>query len=101
MSPEEASVRAVQAGADILICARVELRGACPPTYLERLRKGLLDAIHAGRLPISRVRESYMRVMDSKARLTSRSSEAPDISVVGSKGHLDITARVTDAARSK
>jgi beta-N-acetylhexosaminidase len=67
-SPEEAAVQAALAGADILVCARLDLPVACRPDMLFQLRAGLLQAVANGRLPLARVDESVRRIAALKAR---------------------------------
>lgn len=72
MAPEEAAVRAVNAGADILLCVRMEQEGSCSHAMLERLRNGLLAAVKDGRISRERLDESYDRVLRLKnSRLTT------------------------------
>ena len=52
MSLEDASVRAINAGADVLLCVRMtNQEGSCPPEYIGRIRDALLAARHRPCLP--------------------------------------------------
>lgn len=59
LTPGEAAVRAVLAGADVLLM----------PPYPDAALEGLEDAVKSGRLPVSRVDESVRRILDAKARV--------------------------------
>jgi beta-N-acetylhexosaminidase len=97
--PDEAAVQAVRAGADIVVCARLTVPGACPPEALARIRDGLLAAVREGRLPLARVDAAVGRILALKARY--RVGEAPngDLAQVGSAAHRGVVAAILDAAR--
>jgi beta-N-acetylhexosaminidase len=100
-SPEEAAVQAVLAGADIVICARLDLQGvegACRPEWLERLRNGLLEAARDGRLPMARIDESVARVLALKQRYGAAPASGEGIGRVQGAEHLRIVADVLEAA---
>ena len=100
-SPEEAAVQAVLAGADVVVCARLDLQGvegACRPEWLERLRNGLLDAARDGRLPVSRIDESVARIMALKERYGAGPASGEGLSRVQGAGHLRIIADVLEEA---
>lgn len=100
-SPEEAAVQAILAGADVVVCARLDLQGvegACRPEWLERLRNGLLDAARDGRLPLSRIDESVARVRALKQRYGAAPASGDGLGRVQGAEHLRIVADVLDAA---
>jgi beta-N-acetylhexosaminidase len=100
-SPEEAAVQAVLAGADIVVCARLDLQGvegACRPEWLERLRNGLLDAARDGRLPVSRIDESVARILALKERYGAGPASGEELSRVQGAEHLRIVADVLEEA---
>lgn len=97
--PEEAAVQAVLAGADIVVCARLAVPGACPPEALERIREGLLAAVREGRLPMARVDAAVGRVLAMKTR--SRVGQPPPadgLERVGSAEHQRVVAALLAAA---
>ncbi|MGD9895283.1 MAG: beta-N-acetylhexosaminidase [Dehalococcoidia bacterium] len=100
-SPEEAAVQAVLAGADIVVCARLDLQGvegACRPEWLERLRNGLLEAARDGRLPLTRIDESVARIQSLKQRYSATPASGEGLSRVQGADHLRIVADVLEAA---
>jgi beta-N-acetylhexosaminidase len=65
MPPEEAAVRAVAAGTDmLLVCSSLEVA--------RRARLGLEQALKSGRLPLARVREALNRIRRLQARRPAR-----------------------------
>jgi len=57
--PEEAAVRAVKAGADILLI----------PVDVEKTFRALKHAVESGDIPVERIDASVRRILDAKARL--------------------------------
>jgi beta-N-acetylhexosaminidase len=57
--PDEASVRSVEAGADVLLM----------PPVPDAAMKGLLDAVSSGRISVKRIDASVRRILEAKARL--------------------------------
>lgn len=94
--PEEAAVRAVLAGADIVLCARLE--GACTPVMFERQRAGLLQAVADGRIPMSRIDESIRRIHTLKARYQVGPVSTAGLSQVGGAENPRVVADVLAAA---
>jgi beta-N-acetylhexosaminidase len=94
-APEEAAVQAVLAGADIVLCARLELAGACSPPMLERLRAGLLQAVADGRLSEARVAASVTRVLALKTRYAVGPATGSQLSTVGGAAHARQVAELT------
>jgi len=86
----EAEVRAVEAGADFVLCAH-------PPSA----HKALLDAVKSGRLSVDRLRDSARRILAAKERLALHEPRAAELpggpSLVGTPEHrrsaLDIARR--------
>ena len=68
-SPEDAAVMAIRAGADILIFANLP---AEDPGALDRIVTTVAGAVSAGRLPISMVEASYVRIRVARAALGRR-----------------------------
>jgi len=72
-SPEEAAVMAIRAGADILIFANLP---AQEPGALDRIVTTVAGAVAAGRLPVSLIEASYVRIRVARAELGRRPSPA-------------------------
>ena len=97
-SPEEAAVQAVLAGADVIVCARLELTGACKPEWIERLRAGLLQAVTDGRISMARVDQSGRRIQALKVRYPVGPASGERLSRVQGAEHVRIVADVLEAA---
>jgi beta-N-acetylhexosaminidase len=82
-SPGEAAVRAILAGNDMLL----------EPPDLAAASRGLLDALHSGRVPRTRLAASVTRILELKARLAA--GPAP-----GSSSSVDSAERQAVAARA-
>ena len=65
-SPEEAAVRAIRAGTDIVIFSNIE-RG--DPVFGARLHQALVKAVCDGRLGEARIEEAYRRIVRLKEQL--------------------------------
>jgi beta-N-acetylhexosaminidase len=100
-SPEEAAVRAVLAGADVVVCARVEIPGACPPAMLERLRDGLMRAAAEGRVPRARIADAVSRVLALKARYRVGEVESGGTALIGGPAHQQLVAEIDTAAAGR
>lgn len=87
----DAAVRAVEAGADIVLFAEAE-----------DCFKAIKEAVETGRIPISRIDESVRRILESKARLGLNRYRPADLarlsSIVGSQANRDLSQRISDAA---
>src|SRR5579862_1076085 len=70
--PGEAAVRSVEAGADVLLL---------PPVPTAAL-KGLIDASHSGRLPMSRIDDAVRRILTAKARLGLEKNRTVDVAAI-------------------
>jgi beta-N-acetylhexosaminidase len=73
--PGEAAVRAVEAGADVLLMPPV------PDAAIEALE----DAVKSGRIPVARVDESVRRILEAKARLGLDKNRLVDIDRLSAK----------------
>ncbi len=92
--PEESGVRAVMAGADIVLCVRMTTTGACAPEMLEPLRAGLLAAVADGRIPVERIDASVRRILAVKARQGVGPAPDSDLAQIKGAEHLRIVADV-------
>ncbi|HET7706990.1 MAG TPA: glycoside hydrolase family 3 N-terminal domain-containing protein [Thermoanaerobaculia bacterium] len=89
---EEAAVRSVEAGADVVLF----------PPDVERAFNGLKAAVTSGRITEARLNESVRQILRAKARLGLDKYRAPDMmrlsSVVGRKAHRDLSQTIADRA---
>ncbi|HUP45985.1 MAG TPA: glycoside hydrolase family 3 protein, partial [Thermoanaerobaculia bacterium] len=89
---EEAAVRSVEAGADVVLF----------PPDVDRAFNGLKSAVQSGRITEARLDESVRQILRAKARAGLQQYRAPDFlrlsSVVGSKAHRDLAQTVADRA---
>ncbi|SRR5579884_704783 len=94
-SPEERGVQAVLAGADVVLCARLDLAGACSADQFEQIRAGLLQAVADGRLSPARVAQSVARIEALKARYAVGPASGAELSAVGGAAHARYVAALT------
>lgn len=73
--PDEAAVRSVLAGADVLLL----------PPVPDAAMKGLEDAVKSGRIPQKRIDESVRRILAAKARLGLDKNRYADIARINEK----------------
>lgn len=101
MSPEEAAVRAVAAGADVLLCIRADTGdgSSCLPSYFERMRSALLTAVRDGQLSEERIDESYERVMALKAKYNVGPASGEGLDQVGSAAHGQVVDEIENLAK--
>ena len=89
---DDASVRAVLAGADIIL----------HPPNPEVSFNAIKAAVQSGKIPMSRIDESVRRILQTKARLGLDKYKSTNVnrigSVVGSKVHRDLSQQISDAA---
>ena len=89
---DDASVRAVLAGADIIL----------HPPNPEVSFNAIKSAVQSGKIPMSLIDESVRRILQTKARLGLDKYKSTDVnrigSVVGSKVHRDLSQQISDAA---
>jgi beta-N-acetylhexosaminidase len=90
LSPGEAAVRAVLAGADVLLM----------PPYPDVALAGLKDAVKSGRLPLARVDESVRRILEAKARVGLDKDRIVDVEHLnekfGSPSYDSLAERIAD-----
>lgn len=91
-TPEEATVRAVLAGADVVIF----------PRSVEASVRALKEAVAAGRLPETRLDESVRRILRAKYDVGLHRQRFADVSalnaVVASRGHRELATRIAENA---
>ncbi|HEX5498280.1 MAG TPA: beta-N-acetylhexosaminidase, partial [Thermomicrobiales bacterium] len=86
--PEVAGVRAVEAGADILLCVRIDSESSCGQEMIRPLRDGLLAAVRSGKIPEARIDASLPRILTAKARYAVGPASGVGLELVGGGGHL-------------
>ncbi|HUO35501.1 MAG TPA: glycoside hydrolase family 3 N-terminal domain-containing protein [Candidatus Acidoferrum sp.] len=88
LSPGEAAVRAVLAGADVLLM----------PPYPDAALEGLEDAVNSGRLPVARVDESVRRILAAKARVGLDKNRFVDVThlneTIGTSANEDAAEKI-------
>jgi beta-N-acetylhexosaminidase len=90
-SPAEAAVRAVEAGADLVLCVRQHpSRRRSDP--IESLHTALLDAARTGRLSPARIDESFNRIVDLKTRHALGPASGDGLDLIGGPAHLQTVA---------
>ena len=94
MSLEDATVRAVSAGADVLLCVRIVQDGSCGLDGAARLQQALIAAVHDGRLDEARINASYQRILSLKAKYRAGRADGSGLSAVGSPAHAAIAKSV-------
>ncbi|HEX6179308.1 MAG TPA: glycoside hydrolase family 3 N-terminal domain-containing protein, partial [Thermoanaerobaculia bacterium] len=91
-SNEEAAVRSVEAGADVVLF----------PPDVERAFNGIKAAVQSGRITEARLDESVRQILRAKARVGLTQYKAPEMlrlsSVVGSRAHRDLSQTISDRA---
>jgi beta-N-acetylhexosaminidase len=94
MSLEDAAVKAVSSGADVLLCVRIVQEGSCGLDGAARLQAALIAAVHDGRLSEARIDESYNRVLALKAKYHAGPADGVGIDEVGSAAHRAVAGSV-------
>ena len=89
-SPEEASVRAIEAGADVILM----------PPSVERAVEGIAVAVESGRIDASRIDASVRRILETKKQMgldTDRAVQIDQIGqVVGIPAHTQVAAEIAE-----
>jgi beta-glucosidase-like glycosyl hydrolase len=88
LPPEKSGVAAVLAGADIVLCARVDSSSSYPLDMLQPLRDGLLAAAQDGTLAPERIDASVRRVLTAKTRYAVRPVGEVALASVNGASHL-------------
>ncbi|MDQ3693845.1 MAG: beta-N-acetylhexosaminidase [Chloroflexota bacterium] len=99
--PEESGVRAILAGADMLICVRMDISGACAPEMIEQLHAGLLAAVEDGRLTEKRIDESVRRILALKAAYGAGPAPGDNLDILQSPDHLRVIADIYTAVADR
>jgi beta-N-acetylhexosaminidase len=88
LPPEESGVAAVLAGADVVLCVRLDSTSSCTPEMIDPLREGLLTAAREGKLSPERIDESVRRVLAAKLRYAVGPVGDTDLTAVNGASHL-------------
>ncbi|MFN8585172.1 MAG: glycoside hydrolase family 3 N-terminal domain-containing protein, partial [Dehalococcoidia bacterium] len=91
MSPEDAALRAVQAGADLVICVSL-------PCDATKVQARLLQAARSGELPAARLDDAVRRVTELKQRYRAGEAGPGRLDEVGSAAHRELVATILAAA---
>ncbi len=68
-SPEEAAVRAIKAGTDIVVLSNITRDD---PEFGRRIHRALIDAVCDGRIAEARIEEAYRRIVKLKEQIRTR-----------------------------
>jgi beta-N-acetylhexosaminidase len=86
----EAAVRAVEAGADLVLLIH--------PSSQQAAFSALVQAVRSGRLPESRLDESVQRILAVKARYGLFQAQSGSLAVLGSPEHQALARQASEAA---
>ena len=101
LPPEESGVAAVQAGADIVLCVRMDLDSACAPGMIQPLHEGLLVAAEEGTIPIERIDDSVRRILTAKLRHDVGPVGDADLAAVNGASHLRTVVALLDTVAAR
>ncbi|MGH2617768.1 MAG: beta-N-acetylhexosaminidase [Thermomicrobiales bacterium] len=88
LPPEESGVAAVLAGADIVLCVRMDSASSCAPDMIDPLRDGLLAAARDGTISPERIDGSVRRILSAKIRYDVGPVGDADLAAVNGSSHL-------------
>jgi beta-N-acetylhexosaminidase len=83
-SPGEAAVRAIEAGADVVLCVRLK---PAQTDSVEEIRRSLLSAVREGRIARERIDQSVERVLTLKRRVDTESASGRSIDEIAGADH--------------
>jgi beta-N-acetylhexosaminidase len=101
LPPEKSGVAAVAAGADIVLCVRIDSNSSCSPEMMEPLRQGLLTAAETGTLSSQRIDESVRRILSAKIRYGAGSVKSGDLDAVNGATHLHTVVDLLDVVATR
>jgi beta-N-acetylhexosaminidase len=90
-SPAEAAVRAVEAGADLVLCVR-QHPSRNQSDAIEAIHTALLEAADTGRLSLDRIDQSFTRIVDLKTRHSLGPPTGDGLDQIGGPAHLQALA---------
>lgn len=83
----EAAVRAVEAGADIVLCVRQHPASDRGRKVIAEIQTALIESTVSGRLSETRIDESFQRIVDLKMRYAIGPATGDELDLVGSIEH--------------
>jgi beta-N-acetylhexosaminidase len=97
----EAAVRAIEAGADMVLCVRMELSGACAPETIDEIHAALHKAVRSGRLSLERIDESFDRILALKAKYRVGPVTSDGLPSIQGAEHFRALAGVLEAVANR
>jgi beta-N-acetylhexosaminidase len=101
LPPEKSGVAAVQAGADVVLCVRVDSSSSCTPEMIQPLRDGLLAAARDGSLSPERIDASVRRILTAKVRAGVGAVGEADLAPINGASHLRAVIDLLDAVATR
>lgn len=95
--PRDAGVAVVLAGADIVLCVRMESASSCSPAMYDELRAGLLAAVADGTISAERLDESVARIVAAKLAADVGPASGVGLPAVKGAAHLRALAALFEA----
>jgi len=92
----EAAVRAVEAGADMILCVRMWEFDGGDPQAAEKIRAALLDAVQSGRLSTDRIDASFNRIVALKTSRQIGPADGSGLDRIRGAEHFRALSRVLD-----
>ncbi len=97
----EAAVRAIEAGADLVLCVRMTITGACAPEDVEEIHSALLDAAQSGRLSMERIDQSLNRILSLKATYQVGPADGAGLDAIRGSAHFHALAWVLEEVANR
>jgi beta-N-acetylhexosaminidase len=98
MSLQDAAVKAIADGIDVLLCVRQSEDTSCKPGDGDILHKALVDAVNDGRLPRARLDEAFAHVQALKKNYRAGAAGGTGLGQVGSAQHAAVVQQIEAAA---
>ena len=98
MSLQDAAVKAVADGIDVLLCVRQAEDTSCKPGDVDTLKNALIDAVNDGRLSRARIDEAFAHVQALKKNYRVGAASGAGLADVGSAQHTAIVQQIEVAA---
>jgi beta-N-acetylhexosaminidase len=101
LPPEKSGVAAVAAGADMVLCVRIDFESSCSPEMMEPLRQGLLAAAETGALSRQRIDESVRRILSAKISYGVGTVDSGQLDAVNGAAHLRTVVDLLDVVATR
>jgi beta-N-acetylhexosaminidase len=98
MSLQDAAVKAIADGIDVLLCVRQGEDTSCKPGDVDTLHKALVDAVNDGRLSHARIDQAFAHVEALKKNYRAGAASGAGLAQVGSPQHAAIVQQIEAAA---